>query len=157
MHNSDNKDFTSLLMKLKSKSGLLMLPGVISKRTNEQGAFPVFIFGQLQKQWQPTLDQATFYGKLLSFFVALLFIAFLYFIGMTENSTVQLLRVKGIDSSTAFLATYGLYFFAGFGGLLCGIQLLNVFGLPLSLKQSAVGLVPLILSAFLLYMKMNKK
>jgi putative ABC transport system permease protein len=157
MHNSDNKDFTSLLMKLKSKSGLLMLPGVISKRTNEQGAFPVFIFGQLQKQWQPTLDQATFYGKLLSFFVALLFIAFLYFIGMTENSTVQLLRVKGIDSSTAFLATYGLYFFAGFGGLLCGIQLFNVFGLPLSLKQSAVGLVPLILSAFLLYMKMNKK
>jgi hypothetical protein len=76
---------------------------------------------------------------------------------MTENSTVQLLRVKGIDSSTAFLATYGLYFFAGFGGLLCGIQLFNVFGLPLSLKQSAVGLVPLILSAFLLYMKMNKK
>jgi len=156
MHDADNKDFTSLLMKLQSKSGLLMLPGVISKRANEQGAFPVFIFGQLQKQWQPTLDQATFYGKLLSLFVALLFIAFLYFIGMTENSTVQLLRVKGIKRTTAFLATYGLYLFAGLLGLLGGIQLFNVFDLRLNLEQAAIGLVPLVLSAFLLYIKMNK-
>ena len=156
MHDSDNNDFTSLLMKLKSKSGLLMLPGVISKRANEQGAFPVFIFGQLQKQWQPTLDQATFYGKLLSLFVAVLFIAFLYFIGMTENSTVQLLRLKGIKRTKAFLATYGLYLFAGLLGLLGGIQLFNVFNLSLSLEQSVIGLIPLVLSALLLCIKMNK-
>ena len=157
MHSTDNKDFTSLLMKLKSKSGLLMLPGVIAKRTNEQGAFPVFIFGQLQKQWQPTLDQARLYGKLLSIFVALLFVAFLYFIGMTENSTVKLLRVKGIKSKKAFIATYGLYLSAGLVGLMGGIQLFKVFDLPLSLEQAAVGLIPLALSAILLYVKMNKK
>ena len=157
MHNSGNKDFTSLLMKLKSKSGLLMLPGVISKRTNEQGAFPVFIFGQLQKQWQPTLDRARLYGKLLSIFVALLFVAFLYFIGMTEKSTVQLLRVKGIKYNNAFLATHGLYLFAGLVGLIGGISLFITLGLPLSLEQAAVGLIPLALSAILLYVKMNKK
>lgn len=157
MHNSDNKEFTSLLVKLKSKSGLLMLPGVISKRTNEQGAFPVFIFGQLQKQWQPLLDRATLYGQVISAFVGLLFVAFLYFIGMTERSTVQLLRIKGVKMSRIFSATYGLYLFAGLVGALCGLLLFNIFSLPLTAFKAAIGLVPLALAASLLYLNLKKK
>lgn len=157
MHNTDNNEFTSLLVKLKSKSGLLMLPGVISKRINEQGAFPVFIFAQLQKQWQPIFDRAAFYGRWISTFVALLFIAFLYFIGMTERSTVELLRIKGIQKARIFTATYGLYLFAGFVGLLMGILVFNIFSLPLPVLRAAIGLVPLVLAAGLLFIKLQKK
>lgn len=157
MHNTDKEDFTSLLMKLKSKSGLLMLPGVISKRTNEQGAFPVFIFGQLQKQWQPALDQAAFYGKLLSSFVALLFVAFLYFIGMTERSTVALLQIKNIKRVFVFLSTYGLYLIAGLIGLISGIALFHMLGLSLSILQASIGLIPLVFAACMLYLTLSKK
>jgi hypothetical protein len=134
-----------------------MLPGVISKRTNEQGAFPVFIFGQLQKQWQPLLDRATLYGQVISAFVGLLFVAFLYFIGMTERSTVQLLRIKGVKMSRIFSATYGLYLFAGLVGALCGLLLFNIFSLPLTAFKAAIGLVPLALAAILLYLNLEKK
>jgi hypothetical protein len=157
MHSSVKEEFTSLLMKLKSKSGLLMLPGVISKRTNEQGAFPVFIFGQLQKQWQPTLDRAAIYGRMVSIFVALLFIGFLFFIGMTERSTVLLLRIKGIAKSVVFTATYGLYIFSGLLGLIAGLTLFDIMGLSLSLMNAVLGLLPLVVSTILLYINLNKQ
>ncbi|MDA7722619.1 ABC transporter permease [Schleiferiaceae bacterium] len=157
MHSSVKEEFTSLLMKLKSKSGLLMLPGVISKRTNEQGAFPVFIFGQLQKQWQPTLDRAAIYGRMVSIFVALLFIGFLFFIGMTERSTVLLLRIKGISKSVVFTATYGLYIFSGLLGLIAGLTLFDIMGLSLSLMNAGLGLLPLVVSTILLYINLNKQ
>ena len=44
LHHSPEPSYTSVMLKLKSKSAMLMLPNIISQRTDEQGAFPVFIF-----------------------------------------------------------------------------------------------------------------
>jgi len=81
-----------------------------------------------------------FTGSYFPLFVALLFIAFLYFIGMTENSTVQLLRVKGIKRTKAVFSDLWLYLFAGLLGLWGGIQLFNVFDFTAKSRTSGYRL-----------------
>ena len=78
-------------------------------------------------------------------------------IGMTERSTVLLLRIKGISKSVVFTATYGLYIFSGLLGLIAGLTLFDIMGLSLSLMNAGLGLLPLVVSTILLYINLNKQ
>ena len=81
------------MLKLKSKAAMLMLPNIISQRTDEQGAFPVFIFGQLQKQWEPTIDQATRWSWIIAAGVMLLFIAYISNMYHSERNTIAFCEI----------------------------------------------------------------
>lgn len=126
LHHQTERNYTSLLLKLKSKSAMLMLPGTLSKRADEQGAFPVFVFGQIQKQWEPTLVSGRKLGTLLSIVMALLFLAMLWNIGGNERATkLYLTNLKWSRVSVAF-ASSGLYSVFGLAGLLLSVSLVQI-------------------------------
>jgi len=86
MHNSKGReDITALMLRLKSKSALVMLPRVFDQRPNEQGAFPVFIFAQLQKQWAPTLATIKRYSIVVPVVLLLMFVFIIAYLNGTEK------------------------------------------------------------------------
>ena len=125
LHHQTTRTYTSLLLKLKSKSAMLMLPGTLSKRADEQGAFPVFVFGQIQKQWEPTLVSGRKLGTVLSVVMALLFLAMLWNIGGNERSTKHYLTNLKWSRVSVALASSGLYSVFGLAGLLLSVRLIQ--------------------------------
>ena len=126
LHHQSARTYTSLLLKLKSKSALLMLPGTLAKRPDEQGAFPVFVFGQIQKQWEPTLVTGRKLGIGLSALMALLFLAMLWNIAGNERTTKAYLKnLKWSKTAIAFAST-GLYSLFGLAGLWIAVRLIQL-------------------------------
>ena len=107
LHHSTKTSYTSVMLKLKSKAAMLMLPNIISQRTDEQGAFPVFIFGQLQKQWEPTIDQATRWSWIIAAGVMLLFIAYISNMYHSERNTIAFLRNHHGSTASIFVQVFG--------------------------------------------------
>jgi putative ABC transport system permease protein len=157
LHNSDNKSVTSILLKLKSKSALLMLPNVIAQRENEQGAFPVFIFGQLQKQWEPILVSIRSYSRLFSIVVYLLFIGYLGTIGRQEKPTIAYLKLIKASNLKVFAWAFGLILiFAVLGIVLSFIALPLVFDFPFQKFGMVLTCIPVMISTFLFYRIQNE-
>ncbi len=134
LHHSAEPSYTSVMLKLKSKAAMLMLPNIISQRTDEQGAFPVFIFGQLQKQWQPTIDQATRWSWIIAAGVMLLFIAYISNMYHSERNTIAFLRNHRGSTASIFMQVFG------------NVVALMILGLLLSefVIQSLIGVAPVV-------------
>src|SRR5210317_1017998 len=125
LHHQSERTYTSLLLRLKSKSAMLMLPATIAKRADEQGAFPVFVFGQIQKQWEPTLLKARKFGTILGIVMALLYLAMMWNIAGNERSTQAYLATLKWTNGKKILAAFGLYSLFGFFGLLLSLQVIE--------------------------------
>ena len=154
LHGVENKDVTSILVKLKTKSAMLMLPGVFKSRENEQGAFPVFIFAQLQKQWEPTLHRILSYSNILGIVLSIVFIAYLVVLAKEERMTINMLRLKKISAVTQGTSVFGLYFISAFTGMAFVFLLLPyVFDTTISIYAIALSALPLIVSFTIVYLK----
>ncbi|CAI8417446.1 MAG: Uncharacterised protein [Cryomorphaceae bacterium] len=140
---------TALMLRLKSKSALVMLPRVFDARANEQGAFPVFIFAGLQKQWAPTLAKLETWGMLLPAAVALLFIAFLYFLARGEREARLYLQHLKTSPLERYLALYGLPLISALSGFLLHVLLLWGFGCSIATMGAGVALLPIGIAALL--------
>ena len=128
MHDGlNNGSVTSLMLKLKSKSALLMLPRLLDNRPDEQGAFPVFIFAQLQKQWEPTLRNIRTWGQIVPIGIGVVFVSFAYFLGGTQREALAFLRIRKTSLITIFFALYGLIILSGLIGILVTYPLMNIF------------------------------
>jgi len=151
MHSGKGKGkVTALMLRLKSKSALVMLPRVFETRPNEQGAFPVFIFAGLQKQWAPTLEKMRTWGMLVPLAIAILFVAFMYFLARTEREARSFLVQLKTPRMLRYLSLYGLpILFALFG---YAIHLLIFYSVDLgvSLLQALLALIPIALSTLIL-------
>lgn len=134
LHHSVEPSYTSVMLKLKSKAAMLMLPNIISQRTDEQGAFPVFIFGQLQKQWQPTIDQATRWSWIIAAGVMLLFGAYISNLYHSERNTIAFLRNHHRNTASIFVQVFG------------NVMVLTILGLLGSalIIQGMIGVVPIV-------------
>ncbi|MEL0146458.1 MAG: ABC transporter permease [Schleiferiaceae bacterium] len=134
LHHSAEPSYTSVMLKLKSKAAMLMLPNIIGQRTDEQGAFPVFIFGQLQKQWQPTIDQATRWSWIIAAGVILLFIAYISNLYHSERNTIAFLRNHHRNTASIFVQVFG------------NVMVLMILGLLGSalIIQGMIGVVPIV-------------
>ena len=114
---ADNGETTALIMKLRSKSALVMLPGIISNRSNEQGAFPAFIYNSLKAQWAPTLSKWTV--RLRTAAVVLFLFLLLHAIAVLkkQRDTLVFLQRAGKDVKTImsyWLAPLVFCYSAGF-------------------------------------------
>jgi hypothetical protein len=122
------------MLKLKSKAAMLMLPNIISQRTDEQGAFPVFIFGQLQKQWQPMIDQATRWSWIIAAGVMLLFIAYIFNLYHSERNTIVFLRNHHGNTTSIFVQVFGN---------VVALMILGLLGSELMI-QGMIGVAPIV-------------
>jgi len=157
LHHSAEHSYTSVMLKLKSKSAMLMLSNVINNRANEQGAFPVFIFGQLQKQWQPTIDLAGRWSWIIAFAVILLFIAYITSLFNAERNTIAFLQNHRRSRSWIFIQVFGnvlLLTFLGFVFAEWAIKV--VIGVQPVLQEILVMLFTLISAVSLLWIKLKK-
>jgi hypothetical protein len=128
MHDGlNNGSITSLMLKLKSKSALLMLPRLLDNRPDEQGAFPVFIFAQLQKQWEPTLRKIRDWGQIVPIGIGIVFVSFAYFLGGTQREALAFLDVQKAPLQIKFFALYGLIILSGLFGILCTYLLMEIY------------------------------
>lgn len=128
MHDGlNNGSITALMLKLKSKSALLMLPRLLDNRSDEQGAFPVFIFAQLQKQWEPTLRKIRTWGQVVPIGIGIIFVSFAYFLGGTQREALAFLLLQKTPLKIKFLAVYGLIILSGLLGILVTYLLMRVF------------------------------
>ena len=134
LHHSKEPSYTSVMLKLKSKAAMLMLPNIISQRTDEQGAFPVFIFGQLQKQWQPTIDQATRWSWIIAAGVMLLFIAYISNLYHSERNTIAFLRKHHGSTASIFVQVFGN---------VVALMILGLLGSELII-QGMIGVAPIV-------------
>jgi hypothetical protein len=146
MHHSENVSYTSLLLKLKSKSALLMLPRVIDARNDEQGAFPVFIFGQLEKQWTPILNRISNWSILFVIVLMLIHWAYILSVFRYERIGVELMHIKKQSALRSGTAFFGAYILTVIVGILCFFALANA--LPF-IKYSGIELSLLILLVFI--------
>lgn len=153
-HGQGDGAVTALMLRLKSKSALVMLPRVFAARANEQGAFPVFIFAGLQKQWAPTLAKLETWGMLLPAAVALLFISFLYFLARGEREARLYLQHLKTSPIERYLALYGLPLISALSGFLLHVLLLWGFGCSIASMGAGVALLP-IGSAALLFTRIR--
>lgn len=151
MHNeAELGSVTTLMLRLKSKTAMVMLPKVLENRSNEQGAFPVFIFAQLQKQWAPTLAKSRTYGRALPLSVALLFIAFVFYLGRGERDALRYLKVIKTPPMVRYVTLYGLMLIFACLGVLLHFFVLSALEYTPSLLESAASLISLGLSAIML-------
>lgn len=157
LHHSAEPSYTSVMLKLKSKSAMLMLPNIISQRTDEQGAFPVFIFGQLQKQWQPTIDQATRWSWIIAAGVMLLFIAYISNLYHLERNTIAFLRNHHGNTASIFVQVFGNVMVLMILGLL-GSELIiqGMIGVAPILEEWMAMLLTVALGVGLLWIKLRK-
>lgn len=140
-------EVTALMLRLKSKSALVMLPRLFEKRTNEQGAFPVFIFAQLQKQWTPTLEKLKKYSIAIPTVLLLMFAFILSYLGGTERPSRAFLRLQKHSGLKVFIMTQGLSVLAVFIGTVSALMLLSLFeGFYVHNEEGRV-LIPLLLTA----------
>ena len=140
---------TALMLKLKSKSALVMLPRVFDNRPNEQGAFPVFIFAGLEKQWAPTIEKLTTWGMLLPAAVALLFIAFMYFLARGEREARRYLHDLKVPPLTQFFALYGMPLFSALIGYALHVLVIQWFEFPLAIHSAWLAILPTAIAAVL--------
>ena len=157
LHHSAEPSYTSVMLKLKSKSAMLMLPNIISQRTDEQGAFPVFIFGQLQKQWQSTIDQATRWSWIIAAGVMLLFIAYISNLYLSERNTIAFLRNHHGNTASIFVQVFGNVMVLMILGLL-GSELIiqGMIGVAPIVEEWLAMLVTVALGVGLLWIKLRK-
>lgn len=149
IHHSDNKDVTSILLKLKSKTAMLMLPRVLEGRANEQGAFPVFVFAQLQKQWQPLIDKWTEYGLFAVLGIVFLFTGFLFSLARRERIAVRVLTIKGTAKWIIAASVFGLEFLFAITGAVLGIWGISFMpGFTFQPIALTLSFVPILLFAF---------
>ena len=157
LHRSAEPSYTSVMLKLKSKAAMLMLPNIISQRTDEQGAFPVFIFGQLQKQWQPMIDQATRWSWIIAAGVMLLFIAYIFNLYHSERNTIVFLRNHHGNTASIFVQVFGNVMVLMILGLL-GSELIiqGMIGVAPIVEEWLAMLVTVALGVGLLWIKLRK-
>ena len=157
LHHSAEPSYTSVMLKLKSKAAMLMLPNIISQRTDEQGAFPVFIFGQLQKQWQPTIDQATRWSWIIAAGVMLLFIAYISNLYHSERNTIAFLRNHHRNTASIFVHVFGNVMVLMILGLL-GSELIiqGMIGVAPIVEEWMAMLLTVALGVGLLWIKLRK-
>ncbi len=157
LHHSAEPSYTSVMLKLKSKAAMLMLPNIISQRKDEQGAFPVFIFGQLQKQWQPTIDQATRWSWIIAAGVMLLFLAFISNLYHSERNTIAFLRNHHGSTASIFVEVFGNVVALMILGLL-GSELIiqGMIGVAPIVEEWLAILVTVTLGVGLLWIKLRK-
>jgi hypothetical protein len=157
LHHSVEPSYTSVMLKLKSKAAMLMLPNIISQRTDEQGAFPVFIFGQLQKQWQPTIDQATRWSWIVAVGVMLLFIAYISNMYHAERNTIAFLRNHHEPTVSIFVKAFGNVLILMFVGLmLAELIIQGMIGVAPIVEEWLAMLVTVALAVGLLWIKLRK-
>ncbi len=157
LHHSVEPSYTSVMLKLKSKAAMLMLPNIISQRTDEQGAFPVFIFGQLQKQWQPTIDQATRWSWIVAVGVMLLFIAYISNMYHAERNTIAFLRNHHEPTVSIFVKAFGNVLILMFVGLmLAELIIQGMIGVAPIVEEWMAMLVTVALGVGLLWIKLRK-
>jgi len=157
LHHSVEPSYTSVMLKLKSKAAMLMLPNIISQRTDEQGAFPVFIFGQLQKQWQPTIDQATRWSWIVAVGVMLLFIAYISNMYHAERNTIAFLRNHHEPTVSIFVKAFGNVLILMFVGLmLAELIIRGMIGVAPIVEEWMAMLVTVALGVGLLWIKLRK-
>lgn len=109
MHGTKHsEDITSLMLRLKSKSALVMLPRIFDKRPDEQGAFPVFIFAQLQKQWAPVLRDLEHYSIIIPTALLIMFALVLLYLGSTERTTKRFLLIQKVNFTNVLIFCHGL-------------------------------------------------
>ena len=149
-HDAEPGSVTTLMLRLKSKTAMVMLPKVLENRSNEQGAFPLFIFAQLQKQWAPTLEKFKTYGRALPLSVALLFIAFVFYLGRGERDALRYLKVIKTPAVTRYVALYGLMLFFACLGVLLHFVVLSGLEYEPTLTESVSSLIFVGLSAIML-------
>jgi hypothetical protein len=126
MHNNKGKgDITALMLRLKSKSALVMLPRVFDQRPNEQGAFPVFIFAQLQKQWTPTLATMKKYSVIVPVILLLMFALIVAYLNGTEKESTRFYTLQKLPGFEIFWLQQGLSIFAVFVGTVLTFFVLN--------------------------------
>lgn len=157
LHHSVEPSYTSVMLKLKSKAAMLMLPNIISQRTDEQGAFPVFIFGQLQKQWQPTIDRATRWSWIVVVGVMLLFIAYISNMYNVERNTIAFLRNHHEPTVSIFVKVFGNVLILMFVGLLLAELIIRgMIGVAPIVEEWMAMLVTVALGIGLLWIKLRK-
>lgn len=151
MHNeAEAGSVTALMLRLKTKTAMIMLPKVLESRPNEQGAFPVFIFAQLQKQWAPTLEKFKTYGRALPISVALLFLAFVYYLGKSERDALRFLKVIKTPVPLRYVTLYGLMLIFTCLGVVIHFAVLNALGYSPTLVESVASFFLVGLSALML-------
>jgi len=157
LHHSAEPSYTSVMLKLKSKAAMLMLPNIISQRTDEQGAFPVFIFGQLQKQWQPTIDQATRWSWIIAAGVMLLFIAYISNLYHSERNTIAFLRNHHRNTASIFVQVFGNVMVLTILGLLGSAMIIQgMIGVAPIVEEWMAMLLTVALGVGLLWIKLRK-
>ncbi|MGA0196984.1 MAG: ABC transporter permease, partial [Schleiferiaceae bacterium] len=157
LHHSAEPSYTSVMLKLKSKAAMLMLPNIISQRTDEQGAFPVFIFGQLQKQWQPTIDQATRWSWIIAAGVILLFIAYISNLYHSERNTIAFLRNHHRNTASIFVQVFGNVMVLMILGLLGSALIIQgMIGVAPIVQEWMAMLLTVALAVGLLWIKLRK-
>ena len=139
-------EITALMLRLKSKSALVMLPRLLEKRTNEQGAFPVFIFAQLQKQWTPMLEKMKRYSIAIPVVLLLMFTFVLSYLGGTERPARDFLRLQKHAKGSIFLMSQGLSIMSVIIGTLLSLGVLGLLeGFYLHNEQGWI-FIPLIVT-----------
>ena len=140
-------EITALMLRLKSKSALVMLPRLFEKRMNEQGAFPVFIFAQLQKQWTPALEKMKQYSIAIPLVLLLMFTFILSYLGGTERPARSFLRLQKHTGMNVFMMSQGLSLVAVCIGTVSSLMLLSLFEGFYLHKEEGMVLIPLLLTA----------
>ena len=150
MHNNKGKgDITALMLRLKSKSALVMLPRVFDQRPNEQGAFPVFIFAQLQKQWTPTLATMKKYSVIVPVILLLMFALIVAYLNGTEKESKRFYTLQKLPGFEIFWLQQGLSIFAVLVGTVLTFFVLNsIAGFYIHKEQGAIFL-PLFVAVLL--------
>ena len=150
MHNNKGKgDVTALMLRLKSKSALVMLPRVFDQRPNEQGAFPVFIFAQLQKQWTPTLATMKKYSVIVPVILLLMFGLIVAYLNGTEKESKRFYTLQKLQGFEIFWLQQGLSIFAVLVGTVLTFFALNsIAGFYIHKEQGAIFL-PLLVAVLL--------
>jgi hypothetical protein len=157
LHHSAEPSYTSVMLKLKSKAAMLMLPNIISQRTDEQGAFPVFIFGQLQKQWQPTIDQATRWSWIIAAGVMLLFIGYISNLYHSERNTIAFLRNHHRNTTSIFVQVFGNVMVLMILGLLGSALIIQgMIGVAPIVEEWMAMLLTVVVAVGLLWIKLRK-
>ena len=150
MHNNKGKgDITALMLRLKSKSALVMLPRVFDQRPNEQGAFPVFIFAQLQKQWSPTLATMKKYSVIVPVVLLLMFGLIVAYLNGTEKESKRFYTLQKLSGFDIFWLQHGLSIIAVLvGTVLTFVALNSLAGFYIHEEQGAI-LLPLLIAVLL--------
>ncbi len=147
MHGTKHiKDITTLMLRLKSKSALVMLPRIFDNRPDEQGAFPVFIFAQLQKQWTPVLEDLENYSIIIPTVLLFMFCLVLLYLGNTEWITKRFMLIQKVSSTNILMYCHGLaLFMVLLGSLLSYIILKSAFTFYIHYENGLI-LIPIGLS-----------